>query len=75
MPDDYQLPKSYGGTSGGGLFRAYTRQDEVFGFHLRGVAFYETSGDVANNRLICHGPQSIYDTLLNAVKARWASEI
>jgi hypothetical protein len=76
MPDEnYQLPKSYGGTSGGGLFRAYTSGDEVFGFHLRGVAFYETGGDVANNRLICHGPQSIYDALLNAVKTRWASEI
>jgi hypothetical protein len=39
MPDEnYQLPKSYGVTRGGGLFRAYTRGAEVFGFHLRGAS-------------------------------------
>jgi hypothetical protein len=76
IPDqDYELPRSYGGTSGGGLFRAYSTGGDVFGLHLRGVAFYKTGGDVARNRIVCHGPQSIYYALLSAIKSHWAAEI
>jgi hypothetical protein len=61
---DDPLPKSFGGLSGGGLWRLFINYDEhdrpvLHRMHLIGVAFFET----AQRRIICHGPRSIYEML------------
>ena len=70
-------PKSYGGTSGGGLWRLYTKptddgKERLFQSRLLGVAYHET--DRTNrwrNKIICHGPRSVYHTLQEKIRSRW----
>jgi hypothetical protein len=58
---DFEMPNSFGGTSGGPLWRIHTKR-ESDGSHslvkrrLIGVAFYEQE----DRQIICHGPKSIY---------------
>jgi hypothetical protein len=62
--DDFSTPRSYGGTSGGGLWRLYLDRATETTYTLKrrdlvGVAFFETK----DRRVICHGPGSIYEVL------------
>lgn len=71
--------RSYGGMSGGGCFRVYLPADagfqvEPIAFHLLGVAFYETTMDGKADKIICHGPVSMRQKLLPAVREKWPSE-
>jgi hypothetical protein len=64
------LPRSYKGTSGGGLWKFYLAQ-ETFSLvqaRLIGVAYYQKPvGDELH--IVGHGQISIYDTLFNAFNA------
>jgi hypothetical protein len=70
-------PRSYGGTSGGGLWRLYAEpagdgKERLVQSRLLGVAYYET--DQTNrwrNEIICHGPQSVYRMLPERIRDRW----
>ncbi len=67
--DGFSLPRSYKGTSGGGLWRFYATAQTggnqlISESRLMGVAFYETPEHV-----ICHGPKSIFEKL--GALARW----
>ena len=72
--DDDKRPTSYGGMSGGALWRimgvldngTFVVTDKV----LHGVVFYETPLSEGNRRLVCHGPLSIYSRLYDAISAR-----
>jgi hypothetical protein len=69
----FKLPTSYRGTSGGGLWRLYTKQrdDGTFSLvqrRLVGVAFWETAEE---RHLICHGQSSLYDHLFASVRRQW----
>jgi hypothetical protein len=69
-PDEnFHEPRSYGGTSGGGLWRIYPkpRDGGDIAFRLIGVAFYET-GD---RQIVCHGQASIYLKLFDALRDKW----
>lgn len=69
------LPKSYAGTSGGGLWQLYLRPDEEGGYtcvqaRLCGVAFYQKPiGDELH--IIGHGQRSIYGSLYGLVREKW----
>jgi hypothetical protein len=72
---DATPPKSYGGTSGGGLWRVYTDpQDD--GTHklaqarMVGVAFWEKPVD-AELYITCHGQQSVHHLLYDEVMKKW----
>jgi hypothetical protein len=69
-PDvNFHAPKSYAGTSGGGLWRIYPRPRDggEISFSLIGVAFYQT----ANRQIICHGQASLYVKLFDAIRDKW----
>jgi hypothetical protein len=66
------VPKSYQGTSGGGLWHFYLGEDDfsVMQARLVGVAYWEKPmGDELH--LLGHGQVSIYQTLYNAIKQKW----
>jgi hypothetical protein len=67
---DSDRPGSYGGTSGGGLWRCYVDRDlqRAKGVALAGVAFRQ-SGD--RRTISCVGPVPIYGELIDRVLARW----
>lgn len=69
-------PDSYEGMSGGALWRVYCAKDgdgnlSVVDKKVFGVAFHQS--DIANNRRIitCHGPKSVYGTLIEAIRKKW----
>jgi len=67
------IPRSYGGVSGGGIWRAVFSMSEdrtAFAIEspdrdivLSGVAFYQT--DLEGRQIIGHGPKSLHETLPN----------
>jgi hypothetical protein len=70
LPSD-DLPTSFEGTSGGGLWQLYFRPDgALIQSRLGGVAFYQTEID-GRLQIIGHCQRSIYQALLREIKARW----
>jgi hypothetical protein len=70
--EDFPVPSSYAGTSGGGLWRYYPDPDDgsEVAYRLIGVAFYETE----DGQIICHAQGSLYVTLFDAVREEWPDE-
>lgn len=71
-PAGEEIPKSFGGTSGGGLWHLLLKRNdgkvEVSSYFLSGVAYYEALGE--NRRaILCHGRKSIYDKMLQVLLA------
>jgi hypothetical protein len=67
------LPKSYEGTSGGGLWRVEVLSDgsgRNLQVVLAGVAVMQTR----RGKIVCHGAHSIYGKLVAAMKAAWRSD-
>ena len=71
-------PESYGGMSGGGLWRVYCTKDEdgqpsVAEKKIFGVAFHQS--EISNQRRIitCHGPRSVYGPLIDAIREKWTN--
>jgi hypothetical protein len=70
-------PKSYGGVSGGGLWRTYFIPDgsnHVIENRLVGIAFYEFPSADGPKGIICHGPRSIYERAIGKIKEVWPQE-
>jgi hypothetical protein len=65
-------PRSYQGTSGGGLWRMYLGADlhSVRDRCLVGVAFYEFEND-GRMTVTCHGPGAIYGATIDAIRRKW----
>jgi hypothetical protein len=68
-------PQSFGGCSGGGLWRfelsidnkSVDQKIKCDGFYLSGVAFYQTEVRDSHRSVRCHGPRSIYAHLVQRV--------
>ena len=63
---DQELPASFGGCSGGGVWQVPLRKNaagelEEEDYLLSGVVFYQTKVDDGIRRLKCHGRKSIYE--------------
>lgn len=77
-PDDLGPPSSYGGMSGGGLWRVYFEvdgngQNLVRENRLVGVAFYQYPCE-GKQRIVCHGPRSVYRHLVHAMFEKWSED-
>jgi hypothetical protein len=74
---DFPLPTSFGGMSGGGLWRIYFVEKDgaptVVDKRLIGVPFYQTRSDAGITTITCHGPEGIYGTLCDAIQKKWPS--
>ena len=67
------LPASFGATSGGPIWRFFTKIDDsgqifIVENRLMGVAYYQFEGKEI--RIKCHGPHSLHNVLLEKVKSR-----
>jgi hypothetical protein len=71
---DFKLPSSFGGTSGGAVWRFYIGEKDgtpsVVDSRLIGVPFFETPRD-GKMIISFHGPKSIYGVLADAIAKRW----
>lgn len=68
------VPDSFGGMSGGGMWRIYIQQCDLGEYsavetRLVGVTFWQTG--FPNRKLIGHGPIGIYEKLLRAIYSAW----
>ena len=80
--DDCGAPQSFGGYSGGSVWQLLVAPDGSGGFkvvsrHLMGVPFYESDifardGNTVRE-VICHGPESIYRTLIDRMRQQSAA--
>ncbi len=73
---DLGSPASYEGMSGGALWRAYcTRGDDgqlsLSSRLVFGVAFHQSGMSEGKRIITCHGPRSVYGSLIAAVRDRW----
>ncbi len=68
---DVPRPSSFGGVSGGGLWRFYfDEKNSVVERRLIGVPFFEKLVG-ASQVVVCDGPNSIYKALIDSVLAKW----
>jgi hypothetical protein len=71
---EFTLPSTYGGMSGGGMWRIFVREKqdggcEVVERRLVGVSFFETASP--NRHIIGHGLDSLFRHLLLEIIQRW----
>jgi hypothetical protein len=69
---DHQLPHSFGGMSGGGLWQVPVVRDaegnlSAVNHFLAGVLFYQGRAENGLRFLRCHGPQSVYKRVVDAL--------
>ena len=69
-------PDSYGGMSGGALWRVYCTKDNdgqlsVVDKKVFGVAFHQSDLSDQKRIITCHGPRSVYGPLIEAIRERW----
>jgi hypothetical protein len=74
-----QSPESYSGMSGGALWRVYctkdsSGEDSVLETIVFGVVFHESPKSDEMRIITCHGPKSVYGSLIDTVCKRWSSE-
>jgi hypothetical protein len=72
---DAKPPSSYGGTSGGGLWRLYTeaRDDgtqKLKQTRMVGVAFWQKPVG-AEMHIVCHGQHSVHNVLHHEILKKW----
>jgi hypothetical protein len=72
--EEFESPSTYGGMSGGGMWRVFVRRNSDGGYdmaqsRLVGVTFWETWG--THKHLIGHGPRSVFEQLLREMYQRW----
>jgi hypothetical protein len=73
---DFTPPDTYGGTSGGGLWRSFRRKNPDGSIHfdetrLLGVAFFQSGKAEGQRKIICHGPKSVYGVLAERIREKW----
>jgi hypothetical protein len=72
---EFPLPDSYGGTSGGALWRIYSEGKGSFSqARLLGIPFFQIYMAGSTPKIICHGPSSIYHYLMEKISEQWNSE-
>ena len=74
---DILLPKSFGGVSGGGVWRVFYKPDgsnTVVDSRLIGTAFYELPTEGRTN-LIHHGLRSLETKLIPLIRERWPGAV
>lgn len=76
---DFTLPNGFGGTSGGGLWQIYFKENdgktEYSGVRLVGVPFYQSEvGQDGFRTITCHSQKDIYGLLLNTIVENWPEE-
>lgn len=71
--EELEPPNSYGGVSGGGLWRLFLASDlnSKRGQSLLGVAFYQSDEIDYQRTITCHGPVTVYDKLIECIQERW----
>ena len=74
-----ESPTTYGGVSGGLVWRVYLDGSEDTQFSLRavhiiGIPFFETITGERKMSITCHGPRSIYGHLIDRIQEEWSSE-
>lgn len=70
--EDRELPSSFGGISGGGLWQVLLRSDETGMSHpvrhlFLGLPFWQSARKEDWRTITCHGPASIYKQLLSQI--------
>lgn len=78
--DGADLPSTFGGMSGGGLWQVPLRQNEGGALEpsdllLSGVIFYESPIENQRRFIRCHGRRSIYEQVYGAVKIKYPRSI
>ena len=70
---EVKRPSSYGGMSGGGLWRMEIDHEKkkIRDQKLIGVAFYETESTEGRRLITAHGPNTIYRHVIERVRERW----
>lgn len=72
---EFPLPNSYGGTSGGGLWRIYSDVKGSFSqARLLGIPFFQIPVASSTPNIICHGPSSIYRCMMEKIRDKWRNE-
>lgn len=80
-PDpNFSPPKSYGGTSGGGLWQVFAEslpggRERLVQARLLGVAYFKSEPVNDFRIIICHGPRSIYCGMAEKIRERWKDEV
>lgn len=69
-------PDNYAGMSGGALWRVYCTKDDdgqlsVVDKKVYGVAFHQSDLSDQKRIITCHGPRSVYGSLIEAVREKW----
>ncbi len=69
-------PDSYGGMSGGALWRVYCTkgvdgQLSLVEKKVFGVAFHQSDLSDQKRIITCHGPRSVYGRLIEAIREKW----
>ena len=72
-----ESPDSYGGMSGGALWRVICNRDDVGQLSVAdkkvfGVAFHQSAITDQKRIITCHGPRSVYGPLIDAIRERWS---
>jgi hypothetical protein len=74
---DFKLPNSFGGTSGGAVWRFYIAEKNgaasVVDSRIVGVPFFEKPRD-GKMIISCHCPKSIYGVLADAITKKWPED-
>lgn len=70
-----ESPDSFGGMSGGALWRVHCTKDDngqlsISGKKIFGVAFYQSKLSDKKRIITCHGPRSVYGHLIDAIRQR-----
>jgi hypothetical protein len=72
---DFELPKSFEGTSGGAVWRLYPAESdgrvEIIERRLLGVPFHQSRDPDGERIITCHGPRGIYGRLVDKVTECW----
>lgn len=71
---DNPFPTSFGGMSGGGLWKIFVSLDEkgkpkIVENRLCGIMYFQTRR--SKRRLVCHGQKSIYEEMVARIKRKW----
>ncbi len=78
--DGADIPSTFGGMSGGGLWQVPLRQVEGEALEpstylLSGVIFYESPIENQRRFVRCHGRRSIYESVCSAVRTKYPNNI
>jgi hypothetical protein len=69
-----ELPDSWKGTSGGGLWRLRVNDDDEGDHKLEVALAGITHRETRRGNIICHGPRSLYGKLAAAMRAKWPND-